>query len=228
MLTPHIQVGIHNLPVWPEDQSLAPLDEGAVFFKTDFADHELFAPALKDAIERLREDPEVKSQYSQALGGTKIYRLEQWLDPAAQLINARAVEAFKRAVKAETGAIDMGWANLYGYGDYSVAHAHIRCTGSVVYMVDGGDQDDDDQFGGRFSIIDPRFPPCCKVASGYMTNPFCPILKPGSMIVFPSALVHSVNPYHGQRPRITLAWNMNEKPLQGDTLSMINQEAPPA
>jgi hypothetical protein len=35
------------------------------------------------------------------------------------------------------------------------------------------------------------------------------------MLVFPSQLVHLVNPYTGDSPRITLAWNINLVALPG-------------
>jgi len=220
-----IEVAGRSLPVWPEGQDLRALDEQGVFLRTDFADHPLYADDLRAAVEAQLADPAVQSQYSRSLGGTKIYRLETWESPAARLINARAIETYKRAVKSATGVIDMAWANVYGTGDYVVAHSHIRSNASVVYMLDEGDLDPQDRYSGLFAIIDPRFPPCCKVAPGFMTNPFSPKLKGGSMIVFPSSLVHSVFPYGGERPRITFAWNITQEALEGDTLTLLNQGA---
>ena len=37
----------------------------------------------------------------------------------------------------------------------------------------------------------------------------------GSLVMFPDEVLHSVNPYHGVRPRITLAWNVNEPAMEG-------------
>jgi hypothetical protein len=218
-----IEVAGQEIPLWPAGQELRALDEKGVFLRTDFADHALYADDLRAAVEAQLADPAVQSQYSRALGGTKIYRLENWESPAAQLVNARALEAYKRAVKSESGVIDMAWANVYGTGDYVGPHSHIRSNASVVYMLDEGDTDPEDRYSGLFAIIDPRFPPCCKVASGYMTNPFSPKLKGGSMIVFPSSLVHCVYPYGGKRQRITFAWNITQEALEGDTLTLLNQ-----
>ena len=218
-----IEVAGQAIPVWPAGQELRALDEKEVFFRTDFADHDLYAARLRAAVDAQLADEAVQRQYNRALGGTKIYRLEDWADPAARLLNARALEAYKRAVKCATGVIDMGWANIYGNGDYVGAHSHIRAQASVVYMLDEGDPVPEDSYSGLFAIVDPRFPPCCKVAAGYMTNPFSPKLKSGSMIVFPASLVHLVYPYSGQRPRITFAWNMTQEPLEGDTLTLLNQ-----
>lgn len=43
-----------------------------------------------------------------------------------------------------------------------------------------------------------------------------PDLYPGSLLVFPAEYIHAVNPYGGERPRITLSWNINLTRLQGD------------
>jgi hypothetical protein len=220
-----IDIGGGQLPIWPKGQEVRPLDDQGLVFKTRFADHEQYQGELISAIERRRADPAVKAQYKRALGGTKVYRLEDWDEPAARLINARAVETFKRAINSKEGHIDMAWANVYGSGDYAVAHSHIRSRGSVVYMLDDGAPDGTDPQAGLFMIIDPRFAPCCKIRPEYMTNPFCPTLEPGSMIAFPSSLVHAVNPHGGARPRITFAWNINSRKLEGDTLTMMGQGA---
>jgi hypothetical protein len=218
-----VDVGGRRILVWPDGQEIRSLDGEGVVFKTNFADHGDYQPALLEALQARLADPAVRAQYSKALGGTKVYRLEDWAEPAARLINARAIELYKRAVKSPTGVIDMGWANVYQPGDYIVAHAHIRSQGSVVYMLDDGEPDSEDRHAGLFGIIDPRFAACCKLRAGYMTHPFCPVMEPGAMIVFPSSLVHSVNPHAGGRPRITMAWNLNREKLEGDTLAMLRQ-----
>jgi hypothetical protein len=47
-----------------------------------------------------------------------------------------------------------------------------------------------------------------------MSTPHFPLLKPGTMVMFPSTAVHMVTPYVGtQTPRITLTWNINAEPL---------------
>jgi predicted 2-oxoglutarate/Fe(II)-dependent dioxygenase YbiX len=45
----------------------------------------------------------------------------------------------------------------------------------------------------------------------------------GTMIIFPSQLVHAVNPYTGKRPHITLSWNINKNALPGSPLP-VNPE----
>ena len=213
----------HDVPVWPEGQEVRALDDEGLVLRTDFADAGIVNVGLRAEIERRLIDPSISQQRNQALGGNKLYRVENWDAPAAKILNARACILFKHALQRENAVIDMAWANIYGQGDYIMAHSHIRSVGSVVYMMDEGDKCKDDPLSGLFGIIDPRYKPCCKIAANYMTNPFCPKLTAGSMIVFPSSLVHSVNPYSGERPRITFSWNINEKKLEGDTLTMLGQ-----
>ena len=54
-----------------------------------------------------------------------------------------------------------------------------------------------------------------------MTNPAILKMRAGAMVAFPAALVHAVHPHEGARPRITLAWNITEKELPGDTLTAL-------
>jgi Putative 2OG-Fe(II) oxygenase len=51
-----------------------------------------------------------------------------------------------------------------------------------------------------------------------MTRPFLPDMVPGTMLMFPSPLVHGVNPYPGARPRITLSWNLSPVKPPGEAL----------
>ena len=225
----HIEIGSQSLAVWPQGLKFKALDPEGTIVRTHFPDIEAYHPVLRAALEAELARPETHRQYGRSMGGTKIYRLERWNDPAMRLLNARAVELFKHATGAEGGVIDMGWANVYGRGDYIVAHSHWRSQGSVVYMFDEGDDGGDDggeagdQYAGRFSFIDPRLSLCCGMQPGLMTHPASPVLRPGAMMVFPSQLVHTVNPYAGTRPRITLSWNINREALEGDTLALLNQ-----
>ena len=37
----------------------------------------------------------------------------------------------------------------------------------------------------------------------------------GTMLIFASDYLHNVNPYRGQRPRITMSWNITLEKLGG-------------
>ena len=166
----------------------------------------------------MARDPRFSGQYGRALGGTKLYHVDRWECPEARLLHARAVAFFKRAMASDQAACDMAWANVYREGDYIVAHSHTRSMASVVYFLEPGDGDPRDSNSGMFSFVDPRLKDCCLVEPDAMTNPLYPPMKPGTMLLFPSYLVHAVNPYGGKAPRITLSWNMNFQPLPGSPL----------
>ncbi len=217
-----IRIGEAALTVWPADQAVDALDEGRQVLRTRFGDHQIYDPLLREAIEARVRDPAVGGQHDRALGGTKLYGLERSDNPAVRLLNARAVELFKIAAGAPQGVIDVGWVNVFRRGDYITAHSHVRALGSVVYCLDEGEPDPGNRYAGQLCIIDPRYPPCCKIKQGCMTNPRILSLKAGTMVAFPAALVHAVHPYEGNRARITFAWNITKTALPGDTLSLLN------
>ena len=109
----------------------------------------------------------------------------------------------------------MSWANIYGQGDYSLPHSHLRALASVVYCVDQGDPDPTDPWSGQFCFVDPRLAGCCQSEAGHMTNPIMPGLSTGSMLIFPGQAVHCVGAYGGRRSRMTLSWNINAVALAG-------------
>ena len=227
-LEDEIRIGDETVPVWPADQVVRAKDEQRQVLHTRFKDHELYHPSLSEVIAARVGDPTVAAQHHRALGGIKLYGLEDSVHPAVRLLNARALALFKIATGATQGVIDTGWANVFQNGDYITAHSHIRAKGSVVYCLDDGrrvdEVDTDNRFAGQLCIIDPRYPPCCKLKAGCMTNPVILKMRPGAMTAFPAALVHAVHPYEGRRPRITFAWNITEAKLPGDTLSFLKLE----
>ena len=217
-----ITIGGEDLAVWPADQVVRAEDGKGLVLRTRFADHDVYHPMLLDAVAARIDDPAVSAQYSRALGGIKLYGLEQSDNPAVQLLNARAIALFRIATRSDQGAIDVGWANVFRQGDYITAHSHLRAYGSVVYCLDEGETNQQNSFAGRLCIIDPRYGPCCKIKPGIMSNPKILRMKAGAMVSFPGAFVHAVHPYEGTRPRITFAWNLNREAIPGDTLGIMN------
>jgi hypothetical protein len=49
-----------------------------------------------------------------------------------------------------------------------------------------------------------------------MTQILTPEIDAGSLLIFPSDYIHSVNPYNGERPRVTMSWNINRQKVPGD------------
>jgi uncharacterized protein (TIGR02466 family) len=100
------------------------------------------------------------------------------------------------------------WANVNARGDANVPHIHGGCPWSGVYYVAG---DTGPAAGGNLVFTDPR------TAALMVVHPYNPFKganhitvapEPGVMVVFPAFLYHGVDPYHGDAPRISVAFNL--------------------
>ena len=176
-----------------------------------------FHGALLDAVHGRLGERQTR-YYFRGGCGTKMHDLDRWPEPAAKLINARALALFQHAFDSESGVVDIAWANVYREGDYCMAHSHTRALASIVYMLDPGDAPTDDAESARLCFVDPRLACCCSEEDDCMTTPFCPEMPAGTMIMFPGKTVHTVTPYHGTQPRVTLSWNINRTALAGSPL----------
>ena len=217
-----IQLGFKAIEIWPKGQE-AEICGDPTIRKTIFTDTQEYHPRLVAKILELEENQRLRKSYFRGAGGTKILNLGQWVSPEAELINARAMLLFKRVLECDQAVVDFSWANVYRSGDYCMPHSQLRSTASVVYCLDPGDEDPEDAHSGSFCFVDPRLRNCCQEQEGCMTVPFLPGMTGGTMIIFPSQLVHAVNPYTGKRPRITLSWNINKNALPGSPLP-VNPE----
>jgi uncharacterized protein (TIGR02466 family) len=104
------------------------------------------------------------------------------------------------------------WANLNPSGAFNRVHTHPGSTWSGTYYVDTGDPTDGDQ-GTPIQLFDPcqgrantLLPPL--VPSSFLLRP-----EPGLMILFPSYLPHMVFAHNGNRPRISIAFNLRKEPF---------------
>lgn len=106
-----------------------------------------------------------------------------------------------------------GWANVLRKGGYNSLHVHPGCTFSGVYYVTAGAADAPspsvDDISGAIEFIDPRPAAIASVApDSRMTRRSAFSPPAGAMIMFPSWLQHLVHPYAGDRPRISIAFNI--------------------
>ena len=213
MVSDVVHFGLKTIDVWPPDLETEICGDPTIR-KITFTDTQEYHPRLVAKILELEENHRLRKRYARGAGGTKIHHLEQWLSSEAELISARATALFKRVLDSEDAVIDVSWANVYRTGDYCMPQSQLRSTASVVYCLDPGDEDPDDPQSGRFCFVDPRLRHCCQEQEGCVTTAFLPGMVSGTMLIFPSQLVHTVNPYTGKRPRITLSWNINKGAIQ--------------
>jgi hypothetical protein len=196
------------LEPFPAGQRVFAPDAGKSYLATRFRDHLRYAPALIAYLLELARQPPHREHYGRHLGGTKLYDPGSWAEPAGAFLDARALAFYRRATGREGGRIAQGWANVYSAGDYIVPHSHTEADFSLVYVLDAGDEDAAEPTSGRFCFADPRWALCCQVEPGRLSNTIAPPMHAGSMILFPAEAVHFVHPYLGQRPRLTLSWNL--------------------
>ncbi|NMP26718.1 hypothetical protein GW590_07575 [Rahnella sp. SAP-1] len=110
------------------------------------------------------------------------------------------------------------WVNINYTGNANALHAHPGAFWSCVYWVDDGSSEEEPNVGGELQFRDPRgvlpsmYNPELKMRiegclSAGLTTSITP--KSGSIAMFPSWLLHSVNLYTGTRPRISIAFNFS-------------------
>jgi len=209
-----VRVAGVNLPVWPQGirvERLAAPNTGVV----DFTDLPLYHPGLAATILEMERDPRYRDWIFKGGCGTKVRDPHAWGSAEADLLHARARRFAARALGVDSVAVDSCWANVYRKGDYCMPHSHLRAVASVVYLLDPGDPIEGDPLSGRFYFCDPRIPFCVEHEPGRVTQLLMPELRAGSLLIFPAELIHAVNPYAGERPRITLSWNVNLQRLPG-------------
>jgi len=103
------------------------------------------------------------------------------------------------------------WANVNRWGHANKRHTHPGCYWSGAYYVDTGDGIGDD-FGGEFQFHDPRGGALLDNAAARVAAPgdAAPLIRPepGSFVIFPSWMLHSVRPYQAGGTRISIAFNL--------------------
>lgn len=200
-----INVRGKKIEIWPADMDVIQITDCPLTYLTQFNDIEFYHDKLKKRILELEKDQNSTHRFD--IGGSKVRYVHEWGTPEAELINARATSFFCQAVGRTDAIINESWASISRQNEYLAAHSHNGSVASVVYMLDPGNGENKNGLDGRFAIVDPRAPGCCNLEPECVTMEISPDMNPGSIILFPSQLVHHVHPYTGTEPRITLAWN---------------------
>jgi hypothetical protein len=209
-----IRINNTDLPVWPEGQTAEPMSAPLMAITT-FKDWQTYHPSLIDAALVAEQDPQLRGAIFRGGCGIKVRKVPEWRSPSAQLIHGRALMLAHRTLSRRPVFADDTWGSIYRDGDHCMPHSHLRSDVSVVYLLDTGDEDPDDKLAARLCFADPRIDACCPDEPGRVTRHVIPVMTPGTMLLFSSDYLHSVNPYRGKRPRITLSWNITLARLPG-------------
>ncbi len=132
--------------------------------------------------------------------GTQLGKMFAECVRAAVLAMVDQIEPWPDTIKMDA------WANVNESGDWNSPHIHPGSPWSGVYYVaTEGDA------GGEIVLTDPR---TAALMCSHPLNPFTATnqvtMAPaaGMMLVFPAFVYHSVRPYRGQSPRISVAFNL--------------------
>lgn len=142
-----------------------------------------------------------------------IVTFNRWIMESVDHMISSTLEMMKAAgmpTKVARGRLrPIAWANVSRYGHYHRSHNHPSSAWSGVYYVDQGTAAPNHPFSGMLELPDPR-PYANMVPSP--GEPFAQkiLIKPqaGVMVLFPSWCQHSVHPYFGDEPRISIAFNV--------------------
>jgi uncharacterized protein (TIGR02466 family) len=101
------------------------------------------------------------------------------------------------------------WAMVMRNGNYTIPHDHSEVHWATVYYADAGDGDEGaDPASGLLALVDPRhggrpMPGLDLLGATFTSRP-----QTGRLLVFPGWLLHYVNVYRGQRPRVAVSCNV--------------------
>lgn len=186
------------------------------------------ADALRDYILANEDDARRKQDSPQrahpAVFESRFDFLE-WPDPAVSELKQFLQGHLSHVVKDACGLDDSvlqalrfnshSWFHVTRKGGFFQNHNHPLASWSLVYCVDPGDDEPPNEFEAGYLVFqDPR-----SMASMYLDTAnrqmvrdysFDAVrLRPsaGEVLIFPSYVRHSVEPYGGSTPRITVAAN---------------------
>ena len=171
-----------------------------------------------------REGAGESVQHSNLGGWQSDWELESWGGPAARRVLEAARDLATRMTSDRAGRPikvawkTNAWANVNRKGHGNEFHTHPGAYWSGTYYVDDGGIGEDPALDGAFEMQDPR---------GVAPAMYAPLLafavpggqsvgaseliypKAGQIVLFPSWLSHAVRPYHGDRERISIAFNFS-------------------
>jgi uncharacterized protein (TIGR02466 family) len=171
-----------------------------------------------------REGAGESVQHSNLGGWQSDWELESWGGPAARRVLEAARDLATRMTSDRAGRPikvawkTNAWANVNRKGHGNEFHTHPGAYWSGTYYVDDGGIGEDPALDGAFEMQDPRgvapamYAPLLAFAvPGGQSVGASELIYPraGQLVLFPSWLSHAVRPYHGDRERISIAFNFS-------------------
>lgn len=118
---------------------------------------------------------------------------------------------------AELGALRFHyhtWFHVTRSGGHQGVHNHPMASWSGIFCVDPGDDAPDHAQSGVVRFVDPRghadmYQDAAneRLQPAFRLGGMAQKHRAGSLIIFPSYVLHEVTPYRGERPRIVVAFN---------------------
>ena len=125
-----------------------------------------------------------------------------------------AVLQFLQALRCPTRSAGIkpdisGWANVCRNGHFHRAHTHPGAMLSGVYYIQAGTRDAAHPAAGLLELIDPR-PTPTELSALFQLGGQREVILPQTLhlVLFPSTLMHYVNTYVGDEPRISVGFNI--------------------
>lgn len=101
------------------------------------------------------------------------------------------------------------WSNVLDQGGWNAPHHHIPHQWSGTYYVNVPEfERADGDMSGMLEFVNPN----PADGGGNRAGNFAIAPRDGTIVLFPSSLVHFVHPYHGPGERISIAYNLNVVP----------------
>ena len=143
----------------------------------------------------------------------ELQQLQRWIDQAYGAVMCQQLDT----TRFKSRFTRIGWANVNESGHYNRTHIHPNAHWSGVYYVDMGQPDPSLIHNGAIELLDPRPAVGVYTLPGVTTSGAGALQpKTGMMLLFPSWLRHSVLPYRGQGPRISISFNLRVEELSLD------------
>jgi hypothetical protein len=151
------------------------------------------------------------------------FQLFDWPEPCVRTLSDFCISSLYGVVAELNGYSDEtlqrlhvgteSWFHLTGRGGYFGVHNHALHSWSGVYCV-RHEGDDPDTLSGRLTFVHPNAQAAMyidksnfQLRAPYGFGPMSLRLAAGDLVIFPSWLLHHVQPFEGDGHRITVAFN---------------------